>query len=183
MCHFAYTQPKITKCFVFSKVRLVDFWQLIVTIVEKGGKQMLKDNLIMLRNLAGFSQEEVAEQVGISRQAYAKWEKGLTIPDVEKCALLAKLYKVTVDTLLKFEPPGEDKVCSPGPNGKHIFGTVTMNEKGQIVIPKLAREVMQLHAGERLVILGDEKEGIALVKVELFERNIEQAMVLAKIEL
>lgn len=144
---------------------------------------MLKDNLIMLRNLAGFSQEEVAEKIGISRQAYAKWEKGLTIPDVEKCAALAKLYDVTVDTLLKLEPLGDDKVCSPGPNGKHIFGTVTMNEKGQIVIPKLARDVMQLQAGERLVVLGDEKEGIALIKVELFERNIEQAIGLAKLQL
>ncbi len=37
---------------------------------------MLKDNLIVLRNTLGLSQEEVAERVGISRQAYAKWEKG-----------------------------------------------------------------------------------------------------------
>ena len=43
--------------------------QPTVTIVGKGGKVMLKDNLIMLRNMVGFSQEEVAEKVGISRQA------------------------------------------------------------------------------------------------------------------
>ena len=60
---------------------------------------MLKDNLIMLRNMVGFSQEEVAEKVGISRQAYAKWEKGITIPDVESCAILAELYGVSVDAL------------------------------------------------------------------------------------
>ena len=36
---------------------------------------MLKDNLVMLRNTLGLSQEEVAERIGISRQAYAKWEK------------------------------------------------------------------------------------------------------------
>ena len=40
----------------------------------------------MLRDLHGLSQEEAAEVVGISRQAYAKWEKGATEPDVEKCA-------------------------------------------------------------------------------------------------
>ena len=40
---------------------------------------MLKDNLLMLRGIHGFSQEEIAERVGISRQAYAKWESGATM--------------------------------------------------------------------------------------------------------
>lgn len=44
---------------------------------------MLSKNLAMLRDLHGLSQEEAAEVVGISRQAYAKWEKGETVPDVE----------------------------------------------------------------------------------------------------
>ena len=50
---------------------------------------MLRENIINLRNTYGYSQEEVAEKIGISRQAYAKWEKGETVPDIEKCALLA----------------------------------------------------------------------------------------------
>lgn len=45
---------------------------------------MLSKNLAVLRDLHGLSQEEAAEIVGISRQAYAKWEKGETVPDVEK---------------------------------------------------------------------------------------------------
>ena len=45
---------------------------------------MLKDNLTMLRNMYGMSQEEIAEKIGISRQAYAKWESGATVPDIEK---------------------------------------------------------------------------------------------------
>ena len=43
---------------------------------------MLKDNLVILRNANGFSQEEIAEKIGISRQAYAKWETGATVPDI-----------------------------------------------------------------------------------------------------
>ena len=43
---------------------------------------MFKENISMLRNINGYSQEEVAEKIGISRQAYAKWEKGETVPDV-----------------------------------------------------------------------------------------------------
>ena len=52
---------------------------------------MLKENLIILRNIHGFSQEEIAEKIGISRQAYAKWETGATVPDIEKCMRLQKL--------------------------------------------------------------------------------------------
>ena len=64
---------------------------------------MLSENLMMLRNLHGYSQEEIAEKIGISRQAYAKWERGTTIPDVEKCAILAEVYGTTIDGLLKTE--------------------------------------------------------------------------------
>ena len=144
---------------------------------------MLKDNLIMLRNMVGFSQEEVAEKVGISRQAYAKWEKGITVPDVESCGILAELYGVSIDSLLKDNIGFDGQVVSPGPRGKHIFGTVTMNEKGQIVIPKLARDIMKLKSGERLIVLGDEHEGLALVKAELFEINVQKAIEMAKLKL
>ena len=62
---------------------------------------MLKDNLIMLRNVHGFSQEELAEKIGISRQAYAKWEAGVTVPDLVKCMKLAEMYNTTIDSLIK----------------------------------------------------------------------------------
>ena len=62
---------------------------------------MLQDNLIMLRNMYGMSQEEIAVKIGISRQAYAKWESGATVPDIEKCKRLADFYDVTIDSLLK----------------------------------------------------------------------------------
>ena len=48
----------------------------------------------MLRNIHGFSQEEIAEKINISRQAYAKWESGATVPDIEKCSLLAQTYGI-----------------------------------------------------------------------------------------
>ena len=60
---------------------------------------MLKENLIMLRNLSGYSQEEIAEKIGISRQAYAKWEQGATVPDIVKCSALAEVYGVSIDSL------------------------------------------------------------------------------------
>lgn len=134
---------------------------------------MLKDNLLMLRSIHGFSQEDVAERVGISRQAYAKWESGATIPDVEKCARLAHVYDTTVDALLRTEEMDDGRVLLPAPRGKDIWGIVTMNERGQIVIPKAARDRFGLCAGQRLVLLSKDDEGFALIPAEIFERRIE----------
>ncbi|MBA4537137.1 AbrB/MazE/SpoVT family DNA-binding domain-containing protein [Bacillus aquiflavi] len=54
------------------------------------------------------------------------------------------------------------------PEGKHVFGTVKVGTKGQIVIPKEAREIFDIKPGDSLLMLGDEKQGIALVKQEIF---------------
>lgn len=51
-----------------------------------------------------------------------------------------------------------------GPPGKHIFGVVKVGEKGQIVIPKEARDVFNIKPGDNLLVLGDEAQGIAIVK-------------------
>ncbi|OKZ54882.1 MAG: AbrB family transcriptional regulator [Clostridiales bacterium 59_14] len=119
---------------------------------------MLAENLALLRNLRGMTQEEVAEVIGISRQSYSKWEQGETIPDIEKCDRLAKFYGVAA------------------PVGKHLWGTVAMGAKGQIVIPKAARDTFHLSEGDRLVVLGDEEQGIALIKAEVFEERMQEAL-------
>lgn len=105
---------------------------------------MLAENLALLRNLRGMTQEEVAEVIGISRQSYAKWEQGETIPDIEKCDRLAKFYGVSIDALVhQDEEVGKARVA-PAPVGKHLWGTVAMGAKGQIVIPKAARDTFHL---------------------------------------
>lgn len=57
------------------------------------------------------------------------------------------------------------------PKGHYIFGTVKVGERGQIVIPKEAREVFQIHAGDSLIVLGDEKWGIAVTKADVLEKH------------
>lgn len=54
-----------------------------------------------------------------------------------------------------------------GPKGKHAW-TAKMGEKGQIVIPKEARELFGLHPGDTILLLGDEKKGIAIVNNNKF---------------
>ena len=63
----------------------------------------LGERLKELRQQTGFSQEQVAERVGVSRQAVTKWESGRTIPTSENLAALAELYQVPLDDL------GEDR--------------------------------------------------------------------------
>ena len=138
---------------------------------------MLKENLIMLRKLHGFSQEQIAEKINISRQAYAKCESGATIPDVEKAAQLAQVYGVSLDGLMKTERTEGVGEIPPAPQGKNIWGSVTIGERGQIVIPKPARDRFALKAGDRLIVLSDE-QGIALVPAESFERRMQELMAL-----
>lgn len=133
---------------------------------------MLKENISMLRSVNGYSQEEVAEKIGVSRQAYAKWEKGETVPDVERCQKLAELYGVTIDSLVNYSDKIGTTTLTPGSKGKHIFGTTKINDRGQVVIPKKARELFGINNGDSLVVLGDEAEGIALIKADIFEKRL-----------
>lgn len=55
------------------------------------------------------------------------------------------------------------------PEGKHIFGVVNVGDKGQIVIPKRARDIFGLKPGDQLLVLGDESQGIALVKASALQ--------------
>ena len=123
---------------------------------------MISENLYSLRKIFEMTQEEVAEKIGVSRQALAKWENGDTLPDIEKCTLLAELYNVTLDELVTHSK-GEYNLNVP-PKGKHIFGMVTVGDKGQIVIPHKARKVFKINTGERLIVLGDEEQGLALIR-------------------
>lgn len=58
---------------------------------------------------------------------------------------------------------------------KYIFGVVKISDKGQIVIPKEARKVYNLKAGDALLLLGD-RRGLAMVKTEIFNDVVEQVM-------
>lgn len=128
---------------------------------------MFKENLIHLRKIKQMTQEDVAEIAGVSRQAVAKWESGETIPDLEKCRLLAEAFEVSLDDLANFEPEKNLGLEVP-PKGKHLFGMVTVGDKGQIVIPAKARKLFDISAGDQLVVLGDETQGLAILKAKHF---------------
>lgn len=64
---------------------------------------ILADKIILLRKKCGWSQEELAEELGISRQSVSKWESGISIPDLDKIIKLSDLFEVSTDYLLKDE--------------------------------------------------------------------------------
>ena len=53
--------------------------------------------------------------------------------------------------------------------GKYLFGVCKVNDKGQIVIPKDAREVFGIKPGDSLILFGDIKKGLALVKTDIIQ--------------
>ena len=126
---------------------------------------MFKDNLVSLRKMHGFSQDELAEKIGVSRQTLSKYETGESLPDIEKCKLLAEILDVSLDDLVNYDRE----------KGKHVFGITKVGEKGQIVIPAKARKIFDIQPGDNLILLGDESQGIAIIKekrlVEILNGN------------
>ena len=126
------------------------------------------NNLKLFRKQNGYTQEDVAERIGVSRQTVAKWERGEAQPDLDSCIALADLYETTVDSLVRdFEKNASDDQL----DGKHLFGVTVINSKGQVTLPKKAREVFDLNPGSAILVLGDEKRGIALVKMGIIPNN------------
>ncbi|MFT4415467.1 helix-turn-helix domain-containing protein [Fredinandcohnia humi] len=128
---------------------------------------MVSMNIRILRKKRKMSQEALAERINVSRQTVAKWENGEALPDIHKCKMLADIFQVTLDQLSGHI--SEDEVEHLGPKGKQFFGVVKVGERGQIVIPKQAREMYQIHAGDKLVVLGEDvTKGIAILKSDSF---------------
>ncbi|MBE6466469.1 helix-turn-helix domain-containing protein [Denitrobacterium detoxificans] len=131
-------------------------------------------NIQATRQAKGLTQERLAEVVGVSRQTVAKWESGETSPDLEHAAALADALGCTMDTLAHFDSAGTG--LGAPPRGKHLFGNVKVGERGQVVIPKEAREVFGIRPGDKLVVLGEEGQGIALCKESDFMAGVEAVM-------
>ena len=70
---------------------------------------ILADKIIYLRKKAGWSQEELAEKMGVSRQSISKWEGALSVPDMNRILKLSELFDVSTDYLLRDEMEEEEK--------------------------------------------------------------------------
>lgn len=85
--------------------------------------------------------------------------------------MVGACHGVTIDSLIKTSK-FKGKVVPPAPEGKNIWGSVTLNERGQIVIPKAARDHFGLSEGQRLILMSADGEGFVLIPAEWFEQRL-----------
>lgn len=84
----------------------------------------IADRIQTLRKSKGISQEELADKIGVSRQAVSKWESGQSAPDIEKIILLSEFFGVTTDFLLKgIKPVAEETKSKPDARIFALAGT------------------------------------------------------------
>lgn len=88
----------------------------------------MADRIQYLRKTKGLSQEELANKVGVSRQAVSKWESGQSTPDIEKIIIMSELFEVTTDYILKGVEPvnmvNKETINSLYIGFAVIFGTI-----------------------------------------------------------
>jgi len=133
---------------------------------------MICENIQILRKKQNLTQEALAELVGVTRQTIAKWESGESAPDLALAGKLSAALDVTLDELV--EAPREE-LEDEALKGKHMFGVVTVGDKGQIVIPVRARRMFGISPGSQLMILGEEGQGLALVDARRFISVVEES--------
>lgn len=102
---------------------------------------LLAEKIMTLRKRAGWSQEELAAQLGVSRQSVSKWEGAQSVPDMQKVVQMSRLFGVTTDYLLK-EELGEPEPAQSEPDAP--LRRVTMEQAADYLslrraaAPKLA---------------------------------------------
>ena len=125
---------------------------------------MIGSNLRMLRSNSRYTLEDVAEIIGVSRQTIAKWESGETYPDIENCVKLSALFKVSLDALVK--EPIQLLAEEPNDKGQYMFGIVKIGEDGSLPLPEKAKQLMEILPGDRMLLIGDKDQGIAMMKCD-----------------
>lgn len=97
----------------------------------------LGERLQVLRGGAGLSQEELAERLGVSRQAVSKWELDKTVPDVRYIVALSELFRVSTDYLLKEVPDAAGGECGgkPGHSAASVRDNESRPDAGQSACP------------------------------------------------
>lgn len=119
----------------------------------------IAENLRLLRMRRGDSLETIAEIIGVSRQAVAKWESGETYPDIVNCLRLARLYKISLDELVTthLQPTEEE-------GREKVMGMARLSDTYGLTLPQNIVNLFDIQAGEQMLLLADKQQGIALVK-------------------
>ena len=83
------------------------------------------NRLVKLRKQSGLSQEDLAEKIGVSRQAVSKWERAESSPDTDNLIALAKIYNLTLDDMLNYDAAESES------DGERSYDPNEVNNKAQ----------------------------------------------------
>jgi transcriptional regulator with XRE-family HTH domain len=103
------------------------------------------------RKAKNFTQEELAEKIGVSSQAVSKWEKGECLPDVYNIKLLGRFYRISIDTLLDMDDRGTEKIIDKIQIGGATFEIIEKPETilaGKII---RAKDFSDIHEFESAI--------------------------------
>lgn len=128
----------------------------------------IADNLRIFRHKHGYTLEALAEIMSVSRQTVAKWEAAESYPDIVNCTKLASLYKLSLDELVN-KPFDAIEDGSFEVKDSRICGVLNISEEGNIHMPEQVMELFDIRPGEKILLLADAKQGIAIVKCSQFD--------------
>lgn len=127
----------------------------------------ISENLCLLRQKNGYTLEALAEIISVSRQSIAKWESGDSLPDIMNCAKLASLFKISLDELV-YKPLKSVLSGDFDETNGRIGGVVDVSPEGTIKIPDTVMEMFSIHPEEKVLLLADKNQGIAIIKCSQF---------------
>lgn len=113
---------------------------------------ILADKIINLRKKEGWSQEQLAEKVGVSRQSISKWESAQSIPDMNKLLILAEIFSVSTDFLLKDDMEIEEQ--APNQKAEAAVSVETGEELTPVTMEDAVEFLARNEKGAYKVALG-----------------------------
>lgn len=112
---------------------------------------MINKRLIILRKQKGLSQKQLADKIGVSRQALSKWEKGITDPELKVAREIALFFDVTIDSL--FEDKKAVKVNEDENKHNFVSKEIYGNKKGNLLVSHSKLELFDIFEGEEWIML------------------------------
>lgn len=130
----------------------------------------LEEKLSILRRQKGYSQQELAEHLNVSRQAVSMWESGATFPSTDNLYLLSRLYGVTIDEILDRTPLKDEAEtkAEEQPEKKKLRGRLLAAAALLLAALAIAVSAYLLGRGESddLIIDSDDMEGEPITDIE-----------------
>lgn len=138
---------------VSNREKWYDSWETDEYDSERARRMILAEKITEERKKNGWSQEELAEQLSVSRQAVSKWESAQSIPDLKRVVQMAELFGVSIDYLLKEELGSTEKTeTAEMQESDRMLRQVTMEEANEFMMQR-RKSAPMIAGGVALCIL------------------------------